>query len=124
MPIIDRDGDLDMLISTNNGPACLFRNDGGNRNHWLQRAAGRNEIEPRRHRRGRPRHQRFRQAVEHGPQRFELLLAERSALTFGLGAETSANVEIDWPSGTKQQLGKIAANQFLKVDEGRGIVGR
>jgi len=31
----DHDGDLDILISTNNGPAYLFRNDGGNRNHWL-----------------------------------------------------------------------------------------
>src|ERR1035441_1623496 len=31
----DRDGDLDILISTNHGPAYLYRNDGGNRNHWL-----------------------------------------------------------------------------------------
>src|SRR5204862_370164 len=31
----DRDGDLDILISTNNGPTYLFRNDGGNRNHWI-----------------------------------------------------------------------------------------
>ncbi len=31
----DHDGDLDVLISTNNGPAVLLRNDGGNRNHWL-----------------------------------------------------------------------------------------
>jgi enediyne biosynthesis protein E4 len=37
----DRDGDLDLLISTNNGPAYLYRNDGGNRNHWLSvRLAG------------------------------------------------------------------------------------
>ncbi len=32
----DRDGDLDVLVATNNGPAYLYRNDGGNRNHWLQ----------------------------------------------------------------------------------------
>ena len=37
----DHDGDLDLLISTNDGPAYLFRNDGGNRNHWLSvRLAG------------------------------------------------------------------------------------
>ena len=37
----DRDGDLDVLITTNHGPAYLFRNDGGNRNHWLNvRLAG------------------------------------------------------------------------------------
>ena len=28
---IDRDGDLDLLITTNHGPAYLYRNDGGNR---------------------------------------------------------------------------------------------
>src|SRR5467141_3074056 len=32
---IDRDGDLDLLITTNHGPAYLYRNDGGNRNKWL-----------------------------------------------------------------------------------------
>jgi enediyne biosynthesis protein E4 len=32
----DRDGDLDILLSTNIGPAYLYRNDEGNRNHWLQ----------------------------------------------------------------------------------------
>ena len=31
----DQDGDLDLLITTNDGPAYLIRNDGGNRNHWL-----------------------------------------------------------------------------------------
>src|SRR5260221_10266954 len=36
----DRDGDLDVLFSTNNGPAYLYRNDGGNRNHWLQLKLG------------------------------------------------------------------------------------
>ena len=36
----DRDGDLDMLITTNDGPAYLYRNDGGNRNHWLIRRLG------------------------------------------------------------------------------------
>ena len=37
----DHDGDLDVLISTNHGPAYLYRNDGGNRNHWLNvRLAG------------------------------------------------------------------------------------
>ena len=41
----DHDGDLDVLISTNNGPAVLLRNDGGNRNHWLSvRLRGRARI--------------------------------------------------------------------------------
>ncbi len=33
---LDNDGDLDVVITTNDGPAYVFRNDGGNRNHWLR----------------------------------------------------------------------------------------
>jgi len=31
----DHAGDLDVLMTTNQGPAYQLRNDGGNRNHWL-----------------------------------------------------------------------------------------
>jgi hypothetical protein len=43
------------------------------------------------------------------------------ALTFGLGKDTTATVEIEWPSGTKQQLGNVAADQRATVDEARGL---
>ena len=32
----DGDGDLDVVMTANNGPARLLRNDGGNRNHFLR----------------------------------------------------------------------------------------
>jgi hypothetical protein len=32
---IDNDGDLDVVITTNNGPAYVLRNEGGNANNWL-----------------------------------------------------------------------------------------
>src|SRR6185312_2293500 len=32
----DNDGDLDLIVMANNGPARLLRNDGGNRNHMLR----------------------------------------------------------------------------------------
>ena len=38
----DEDGDLDVALSTNNGPAVLLRNDGANANRWLRvRPSGR-----------------------------------------------------------------------------------
>ena len=43
------------------------------------------------------------------------------ALTFGLGKDTTATIEIEWPSGLKQQLGAVAADQRITVDESRGI---
>jgi hypothetical protein len=32
---VDNDGDTDVLVTNNNGPARLFLNQLGNRNHWL-----------------------------------------------------------------------------------------
>ena len=46
------------------------------------------------------------------------------ALTFGLGKDTSASIEIEWPSGIKQTIGRVAANQFLTIDESRGVIAR
>jgi hypothetical protein len=32
------------------------------------------------------------------------------------------NVEIAWPSGRKESLAQVAADQFITVEEGKGIV--
>ena len=32
----DNDGDLDVFVNTNNGPAILYRNDGGNQSRFLR----------------------------------------------------------------------------------------
>ena len=39
------------------------------------------------------------------------------ALTFGLGNDNSAMVEIHWPSGTIQKLEKVKADQHLQIQE-------
>ena len=49
----DNDGDLDVVVTANNGPARLFRNDGGRPEQHAARADGRHRVEPRRHRRAR-----------------------------------------------------------------------
>ena len=115
-PISTATATSDVLVSTNNGPAYLFRNDGGNRNHWLCHPAGRQSKS---NRDGIGAVVRVtsavRQAVEHGAQRLELLLAERPGADLRAGAGYRArSVEIDWPSGAKQQLGRIAAEPVPK----------
>jgi hypothetical protein len=43
--------------------------------------------------------------------------ANDKRLHFGLGAEEKAKVEIRWPSGIKQVLDDVHADQFLEVRE-------
>ena len=50
----DGDGDLDLLMTTNNGPAVLFRNDNVSGNRSLRLRLHGHAVESRRHRRRRP----------------------------------------------------------------------
>ena len=114
----DRDGDLDVLLVTNNGPAVLYRNDGGNRNHWLQLKL----VGSKSNRDGIGAVARVSSA---GGSQWQMVHSGSSycsasdlALTFGLGKDTGAPaIEIDWPSGTRQKLANVAANQRLVIKE-------
>ncbi|MEO8594889.1 MAG: CRTAC1 family protein [Candidatus Solibacter sp.] len=118
----DHDGDLDVLISTNHGPAMLLANVGGNRNHWLNlKLAG-----TKANRDGIGAVVRVQSAagkqwnmVRSGSS---YCSASELALTFGLGKAATANLEIEWPSGTRQQFANVAADQFLTIDETKGIL--
>jgi hypothetical protein len=121
----DQDGDLDILVSTNNGPAYLFRNDGGNRNHWLSvRLAG-----TRSNRDG------IGAVVRiHSPsgEQWNMVRSGSSycsqselPLTFGLGNDTTVSaIDLEWPSGSRQHFGSMPANQRIVIDEDKGIVPR
>jgi hypothetical protein len=119
---IDKDGDLDILITTNHGPATLFRNDGGNRNNWISiRTVG-----TRSNRDGIGAVVRVECASgrQWSSVRSGSSYCSQSdlALTFGLGRDpTVKSVEIEWPSGIQQRLTDLAVNQLITVAEGRGI---
>jgi len=121
----DRDGDLDILITTNAGPAYLFRNDGGNRNNWLcVRTVG-----TRSNRDGIGAVVRVESA---SGKQWRMVHSGSSycsqsdlALTFGLGKDPLAiALAVEWPSGAKQRYTNVAANQFLTIEEEKGIVAR
>ncbi|HEX9365653.1 MAG TPA: CRTAC1 family protein [Vicinamibacterales bacterium] len=121
---IDNDGDLDLLITTNNGPARLLRNDGGNRNHALRvRTIGttvnRDGIGAK-----------VRVTLEDGTSQWALVRTGSSYLsqseltaTFGLGGATAVKaVEVTWPDGTVDALPRTAADQTIVVKQGSGLV--
>jgi hypothetical protein len=45
------------------------------------------------------------------------LSANDKRLHFGLGQAKAAQVEVDWPSGTRQVLSNVSADQFLEIRE-------
>ncbi|HXG92531.1 MAG TPA: CRTAC1 family protein [Blastocatellia bacterium] len=120
----DNDGDLDLLITTNNGPARLLRNDGGNQNNLLRiKAVGSQsnrdaigakivvKVDDK---------ARLWNTVKTGSS-----YASQSELpvTFGLGkAEKVASIEITWPSGRVDSLTDVNANQSIVIEEGKGII--
>lgn len=121
----DRDGDLDVLVTTNAGPAFLFRNDGGNQKNWLSvRTVG---VEANRDGIGAV----VRVASASGKQ-WNMVRSGSSycsesdhALTFGLGADKIVDsLEIEWPGGAKQKLTNVPTNQGIVIEQGKGIVSQ
>jgi len=120
----DNDGDLDVLVTTNNGPAYLFRNDGGNHNHFLRvRTRG-----TRSNRDGIGAKVTLTLTDGLRPWRWvhtgsSYCSQSDTALTFGLGPRPRAEaIEVVWPSGQVDRIGPVAANQVVFVQEGEGLL--
>ena len=118
----DNDGDIDLVIMNMNDRPSLLRNEGGNRNRFLNvRLVGTRSN---------------RSAIG---ARVTLTVGSRTLvnevrsgstfmsqsdlrLHFGLGqAQTVERLEVEWPSGAKESVTAVAANSFITVVEGQGI---
>lgn len=115
----DNDGDLDVLMVSQTGPLQLFRNDGGNQNHWLTlRLEG---VKSNRDALG----AKVTLTLQSG-KRTQWVHGSSSycshsdtRLTFGLGDETQIlGLQVRWPSGVTQKFGPLAANRFYWLREG------
>ncbi len=120
----DNDGDLDLLVTANNGPARLLRNNGGNQNNLIRiklngTASNRNGIG------AMITVTLADQSKLMGMVRTGSSFASQSELpvTFGLGkAEKAQSLDITWPNGNKQTVTDVAANHEIVIEEGKGIV--
>jgi len=120
---INNDGRLDLLLSTNGGPAYLFRNEaqGGaaNRSVRLKLVGTRSNKDgigavARLSSGGDPQTQMLRSGSSY-------LSSSELILTFGLGLRDKADtIEIRWPSGQIDRLSNVAAGQTITVTEGKG----
>jgi hypothetical protein len=121
----DLDGDPDLLVTTNNGPAKLLRNDEGTNRvvRIVLRgiASNRDAIGAR-----------VVLRMSDGSRQWQMVKTGSSylsqselPLTFGLGQRPAVQgIEIAWPSGRVERLAEEKAGQILTVEEGRGVISR
>jgi enediyne biosynthesis protein E4 len=115
---LDNDGRIDVVVTTNDGPVHILRNDTPTSNHWLTlKLVG---------------HKSSRDAIgaevklttASGSQFATVttagsyLSSSDKRLHFGLGPQPFAQrIEIRWPSGILQSLNNIKADQIVQIDE-------
>ena len=119
----DNDGALDLLLTTNNGPAYLYRNEvtTGNRSIRFRLTGTKSN----------------RDAIgamvrifHGGVQQMRMVRGGSSYLsqselpvTFGVGrSESVERVTIEWPSGRSEEYQKLAAGKTYEVVEGKGLI--
>jgi hypothetical protein len=121
----DNDGDLDLLITANNGPARLLRNENANQNDLLRvktvgSRANRDGIGAKvtlKTARGK-----FSGMVKTGSS---YCSQSELPLVFGLGVPEEGrtlSLEILWPGGARDTITDLKPNQSLTIQEGKGII--
>jgi hypothetical protein len=120
----DNDGWLDFLVSNNGEDAQLFRNDGGSvpRNHWL----GVNLIGTKSNRDSIGAKLKLVSgdlvSFDQKKGGMSFCSAQDPRIYFGLGARTKIDaLEIEWPSGMRDLLRNLAADQIITIEEGKGL---
>jgi hypothetical protein len=113
----DQDGDPDLVVTENNRPAHLFRNDTPTRNRFLRivlrgRKPNRDVIGARvTVAAGAVRQMQWVRAGGHYYSQSEF------PLTFGVGSAATAEVQVTWPRGGTHEQKGVATNQTLVIEE-------
>ena len=123
---IDNDGDLDLVVTTNNGPARLLRNDNGNKNDMLRiklvgTRSNRDGIGAK-----------VNLTTNKNVRQFAMVKSGSSYLsqselpiTFGLGKPEDGKtmrLEVRWPGGHRDLVADVKPNELVTIEEGKGIV--
>jgi len=118
----DNDGDMDILVINMNEPPSLLRNDCDPKPHWIKvklqgTKSNRSAIGA-------------RVVMHHGGKKQAQAVVSQSSyyscddsrLHFGLGGATSADIDVYWPSGARENYKAITVDRLVTLREGKGIV--
>ncbi len=120
---VDGDGDLDAVINVNHGRPLLLINEGGSLRHRIRFTA--EGVRSNRSAIGalfevRSSGMTQRRWVKSGSS---YCSQSELPLTFGLGSSTAADsVEVVWPDGVRESLGRLEADRSYRVREGEKVV--
>jgi len=121
----DGDGDLDLLMTTNNGPAVLFRNDRQSSNRSLRfRLIGTTSNRDAIGASVRVMHGGVAQTrvVRSGSS---YLSQSELPVTFGVGTRDAVErVIVTWPNGRVEDFRNVATGKAYDVTEGKGLADR
>jgi hypothetical protein len=117
----DRDGDLDVLITTIDGPARLYRNDGGNAAPWIEIRA----LDPKLGREALGAKVTItageRRWVRHAIPSAGYLTSGHGWIHLGLGSATTVDrFEVRWPDGTSEVFSGSEAGTIVGLRRGEG----
>jgi hypothetical protein len=115
---LDNDGREDVVVSTNDGPAYVIRNETPTKKHWITldligHTSNRDAVGAV-----------IKLTTSKGPQWWTVsttgsyLAANDKRAHFGLGSGTEAkSIEITWPSGIHQVLNDVKGDRVVNIDE-------
>jgi hypothetical protein len=129
----DNDGDLDVIMTTSNGPARLLRNDNGNQNDMLRvRLVG---VRANRDGIGAKVTVRMANGIRSSAMvksGSSYLSQSELPLTFGLGKPSAGTarpaavvtVDVTWPGGKRESIPGVKPNQAITLQEGKGMIAQ
>jgi hypothetical protein len=123
---LENNGDLDVVVTTSNGEAHVWADENANKNDVLEVKT----VGTRSNRDGigarvfltTSTGQHMSEMVKSGSS---YLSQSQLRLTFGLGKPDPSkriSLNILWPAGDKQVIKNIQPNQFITVEEGKGVI--
>jgi enediyne biosynthesis protein E4 len=120
---IDNDGSVDVVVYNAGAPPSIFLNDTRNTNHRvLFKLVGTKSNREAVGARVTVTTAKMKQ-IDEVRAGGSYLSTSDSRLHFGLGSDAMMKeIEIEWPSGQKQQLTNIPADAIYTVEEGKGII--